>query len=142
MELIKPTVTMKYVNISNFEFAQAVQKIAQTPVTNKTACAIRRVTKELNLAREIISKDYQDKIVEVFGKRDEKGELIRPKDQPAGFDVDEAKQPEFLKAQEAFGENTVELKCAPLDSDMLGDIKLSAWELEKLGSLFSDTESK
>src|SRR5882724_7195059 len=142
METTKPSVTMKYVDISSFEFAQAVQKISQTPVDNKTACAIHRITKQLNVVREKISKDYQEKIVELFAKRDDKGEVVRPKDNPSGFDIDETKQEEFLKAQEAFGKTEAVLATKPFSPETLKDIKLSARELEVLKELFDDNESE
>lgn len=141
MQQSQPIVTMKYADISNFEFAQAIQKIAQTPLDNKTACAIRRVTKQLNVVREKISKEYQEKIVDLYGKRDEKGTIVRPENNPAGFDVVEGKEDEFVKAQEEFGKTAADLLTSPLTPDMLKDIKLSARELEMLQNLFDDGEA-
>jgi hypothetical protein len=141
METMKPTVTMKYSDISSFEFAQAIQKIAQTPVDTKTACAIHRVTKALNSVRLKISADYQDKIVLMYGKKDEKGDVIRPLDNPNGFDVQEEKTEEFKKAQEDFGKTEAVLETKPLSMELLKDIKLSARDLEVLNNLFSDEET-
>ena len=132
---------MKYVDVSSFEFAQAIQKIAQTPIDNFTACKIRRVTKALTKVREQISKHYQDSIVEKYAKRDDAGKIIRPKDQPNGFDLDQEKAG-FVEEQEAFGKTEVSLECSPFTPIMLKDIKLSAYELEKLGPLFDDSVSE
>lgn len=141
METTQPTVTLKYVDISSFEFAQAIQKIAQTPLDNKTACAIRRVTKSLNKVRDEISAKYQSDIVEKFAKKDEAGQVIRPKENPAGFDVAEGMEDEFVKAQEMFGKNEAVLETKAMTPELLKDIKLSARELEVLNNLFDDQEA-
>lgn len=71
-------VKLKYKEISNFAFAQAVQKISQANTHGATAALIHKVTRQLGFARKEIAKAYQSELVEKFGKRDEKGQLVRP----------------------------------------------------------------
>src|SRR5205807_2099583 len=124
---------------SSFEFAQAIQKIHQTPVDNKTACAIHRAIKQLNKAREQISKDYQEKIVDRFAKKNEKGEVIRPSDNPSGFDVIEGQEEEFSKAQEDFGKTPFTMQTGPFTPQTFKDIKMSGRDLEVLKEFFLDS---
>ena len=131
------TVTMKYKTISEEEFAIAMHKVCQTPVGNQAACAIRRVSKALNKARDLIAKEYTDEIVEKFGAKDANGKIIIPKG--SMFTVDETKRDEFNKAQDEFGKKEVILECGPLTSTELSDIKLSGRDLEVMGELFSET---
>lgn len=140
MEKNVPTVKMKYSEVSAFEFVQTMQKISNTPVDNKTACAIKKVVKVLDQANEGIRKEFKDTMVEKFAKRDEAGAIVVPKGNPVGFDIDEAKTEEFMKAQEEFGGKETELKCHPLSPTHLKDIKLSAKELSLLGPLFTEEE--
>lgn len=129
-------VVLKYSEISSFQFAQAMQKITSTPTHGQVASQIHKVAKHLNRAREQISKAYQTEIIEKFGKRDEQGKLIRPEGEPNGFEPMEDKQEEFMAAQEAFGQNTIELNCQPFTIQLLGDIKVSAHDLEALKDLY------
>lgn len=129
-------VTMKYSEISSFQFAQAMQKISSTPTHGAKASAIHKIARALTRAREDISKEYQKQIVEVYGKRDADGKIVRPEGEPNGFEPMEEKQEEFLKTQEEFGANTADLKCDPLTLQMLEDIKISAQDLEALKGLY------
>lgn len=133
-------VTLKYSEISSFQFAQAVQKISSTPTHGQVASQIHKVTRQLTKARDQISKEYQAEIVEKYGKRDDKGALIRPDGQPNGFEPMEEKEADFLAAQEAFGGKTVELNCQPFTVQLLGDIKVSAQDLESLKALYAGNE--
>lgn len=129
-------ITMKYSELSSFQFAQAMQKISATPTHGEKASQIHRVAKALTKARDTISKEYQTQIVDVFGKRDAEGKIIRPDGEPNGFEPIEEKQDEFLKAQEDFGANVVEMKCEPFTIQTFSDMKISAADLEALKSLY------
>lgn len=130
-------VRLKYSEISNFQFAQAMQKIASTPTHGQVASQIHKVTKKLTAVRNQISKEYQDKIVATFGKKDEAGAVIRPAGEPMGFEPIEEKQAEFMTAQEEFGNTEVELPVNPFNVQLLGDIKVSAQDLEALKGLYA-----
>lgn len=135
----RPKIKIKYSEISSFEFAQAMQKIASTPVDTKTACAIRRVAKKVEKALADIRDEYKVKFIDVWGKKDETGKIIPPADgNPSGFEVPDEKADEFIKAQEAFGKSEIELDVRPLTKDELKDIRLSAKELDCLRDLFID----
>lgn len=139
MELAKPEVKIKYSEVSSFEFAQAMQKIASTPVDNKTACSIRRVAKAVTKVLDDIREEYKVKFIDVYGKKDAEGKIVPPADgNPTGFEVPDDKQDEFVKAQVDFGNTEATLPVGPLTQADLKDIKLSARELDCLRDLFND----
>lgn len=128
--------TMKYSEVMNFNFAQTMQVLTSARVHGNVASQIHKVTTQVDRARTRIIKEFQDEIVENFGKRDEEKKIIRPEGEPRGFEVDETKQDEFEKVQKAFDERTVELKATPFTIQLLGDIKISAQDLKALGPLY------
>lgn len=131
-------VKLKYSEISSFQFQQAVQKIAATPTHGQKASLIHKTTKAVGQARTQISKEFQDELVPEFAKKDAEGKIIRPEGEPNGFEPDETREAEFLKAQEAFGERWIELpKISPYTLDTLSDIKVSAQDLEALKGLYT-----
>lgn len=129
-------VKLKYSELSSFGFAQAMQKIASTPTHGTKASQIHKISKQLTFARERISKEYQDQLVQTYGKKDENGKVIRPEGEPMGFEPIEEMAEEFATAQEKFGENVVELTVQPMSLDLLSDIKVSAQDLEALRGLY------
>jgi len=135
-----PTIKMTYAQLGNFGVAQTLQKIASTPTSNKNACHIHRITKEVQKAREMIVKEFQTEIVEKFGKRDAGGKIIRPADQPKGYEPIEGKEAEMDEAFKAFDAKTITFNCRPLTPSVLADIKISAQEIDALGELFTETE--
>lgn len=137
MEKVKP-IKMRYKDIKSFEFAQVMSKLSNTSTINVRANHIRHIVKELNKAGEQISEEYKSSIIEPYAKKDKSGALVKPKGEPGGFIPDEARQDEFLKAQEEFGERFAEINWRPMTPDTLSDIKLTAKELDLLGDLFTE----
>lgn len=133
-------IKMKYSDIGNFGFAQLMQKIAQTATNNRNACHIHKITREITKAREKIADDYQKEIAEVFGKRDEAGQLIRPEGEPKGYDVIDGKEKELEAAHATFGEKLAEINWRPLTPTTLADVKVSAAEIELMKDLFTEDE--
>lgn len=129
-------VKLKYSELSSFGFAQAMQKITTTPTHGQKASVLHKLGKSLGFARERISKEYQAQLVETYGKRDDLGKIIRPEGEPLGFEPIEGKEEEFAKAQEAFGDNMIELDVRPLTLEILSDMKISAQDLEALKGLY------
>lgn len=136
---IKP-ITMKFKDVGSFEFASTIQKIGAKETSNKNACAISRVVKALDGGRKLIQDRFQTDIAEKFGKRGEDGKLIRPENEPNGYDLIDGKEKELGEAVEAFGENTFEITVNPLTPSVLADHKLSANDIRMLGDLFSEDE--
>lgn len=138
MEKIK----VKYNSFSNFEFLQAIQKIASTPTTAAKANTIRKITNALQEGRvKTVVEDYKKEIMEVFAKRNEAGEIVRPDGEPDGFEPIEGKEEECKAATEAFGEKFLEISAEKLTPATLSEVKLSARELELLGDIFTDVEN-
>lgn len=130
-------VRLKYSELSSFQFAQAVQKISQTPTHGQKASQIHKVTRALGVAREKVSKEYASKLIDVFAKKDETGKIIRPEGEPQGFTVPDEKQAEFDVAQNEFGTSWVELDCQPFTLELISDMKVSAQDLEALRGLWA-----
>lgn len=127
-------VKMTYEQVSGFEFAQVVQKIAAQPTDNKAANHVRHIVRELNQIRKDISEGYKKDIVEVYAKRNEKGELPPVEE----FLPEESRMEEFLKVQADFGKRECVVKWRALTPETLKDMKLSAKELDLLGNLFTE----
>lgn len=136
---IKP-IKVKFKEISSFEFASTLQKIAAKETSNKNACAIHRMIKEVDSGRKKIQEVYQTEIAEKFGKRGEDGKLIRPEQEPKGYDPIEGREKEIEEALEKFGEITFEVNCKPLTPSILSEVKLSANDIRVLGDLFAEDE--
>lgn len=134
------TIKMKFKDVGSFEFASTIQKIAAKETSNKNACAINRIVRELDNGRKKIQETYQTEIAEKFGKRNEAGELIRPEQEPKGYDPIEGQEKELEAALEKFGESTFEMSCKPLTPSILSEMKLSANDIRLLGDLFSEDE--
>ena len=128
---------ISYKDLSSFEFAQTMQKIGSTPTHGQLASRIHKVVKALDRARKAVRDEYRKEIIETFGKRDDKGALVRPQDNPEGFEPIEEKKDEFLKAHDAFGDRQADLDVKPFTVDMFGDMKISASDLENLGEMYA-----
>ncbi len=108
-----------------------------TPTHGTKAARIHKIAKTLSDMRDSISKEYQAEIVAVFGKKNDKGEIIRPEGEPNGFEPDESRMAEFEQAQSAFGLKVAAMPSIhPVDMDLLSDVKVSGQDLEALGTLY------
>lgn len=133
-------IKIKYTELMNFQFSQAMQKIASAPVHGNVASQIHKVARQIDWARKRIMKEYQDEIVETFGKRDKDGKLIRPENEPNGFEPEETKVSELEAAQKDFDAREIELKCSPFTIQLFGDIKISAQDLQALKGLYTGND--
>lgn len=147
MKTVKPEVTpikLEFNAMSSFEFASMIQKLASSPTSNKNACAIARVVRELEKAQKLISDTYQTEVVEVFGKKGEDGKVIRPEDDPNGYEPLEMEgyDEKLAAALEVFGKHEFEVNSKPLTPSILADIKISAKEINLLKGLFTEDEAQ
>ena len=133
-------IQIRYADVSNFQFVQAVQKLGNTATDGHTAYKIRKIMKALQDGREKIAKEYTKEVIDVFAKRNESGAIIRPEGDPNGFSVEDAKQDEFQKVQDAFGERTVDIEREPLSLSDLKDFRFTAMEQESLKGILDDSE--
>lgn len=130
--------TIKYKEVGGFELGQVIQKIASTPTSTSKAAAIRKLVKAVQEVRVKAADEWKEQIFEKYSKRDDKGVIVRPKDDPNGFEPDETRAEEMHKAQTEFDNKLAELSISPLNPMILSDVKLSAADLERLGALFSE----
>jgi hypothetical protein len=133
---------LKYSKIMNFAFAQAIQKLTAAPTHGQAASAFHKLAKAITRARAQIQKEYQEKVAGVFGKKDEAGALIRPEGEPNGFEPIEEKMGEFEAAQAAFGETEIEVDAPSITLQLIGDIKVSAQDLDALGNLYPENREE
>lgn len=134
-------VQLKHKTISGFNFQQTIQKFATAQMTPANAVKIRRIIRALESARTKIYAAYKTDVIEVFAKRDDKNDIVRPEGEPDGFVPIEGKEAEFKTAQDAFGERTVELDCSPFIPQMMESMKISAGEIEALSEMWSDNDA-
>lgn len=147
MKTAKAEVTpikLEFNTMSSFEFASMIQKIASSPTSNKNACAIARVVKELEKAQKLIADTYQTEVVEKFAQKGEDGKVLRPKDDPTDYIKLEMENfdEKLAAALEVFGKHEFEVVAKPLTPSVLADIKISAKEINMLAGLFSEDEAQ
>lgn len=132
-------VTITYKEMYNHGFVQAWQKLKSTPTYGPSARQVHLVAREIKYANAQISKEFQRDIAEIYGKRDDKGTLIR-NDGPESYELDETKKDMHEKAHETFGAKTLTLKCPPFTAQFIDNFKkaefLSATDLEALGPFY------
>jgi len=131
-------IKITYKQLSDFTTAQTLQKLSSTPTSNKNACHIHHILKEIQVIREKISADYQEKIVALYAVKDDKGEVVRKAGEPLSFDVDQTKTEAFMAAQEAFGDTEAMVNWKPLTMETIADVKISAAEINSLHGLFME----
>ena len=131
-------IKMKYSQVSNYGFMQAVQRLAGLQLHAKAVYSLKKIVDDLNAKKKVIADEYDADILEKFATRDEKGVIIRSDD--GGFTPKEELSDEFHKAQEAFGEREFTINREKLHLAMLGDARLSVNELNVIEPLFSDPE--
>ena len=133
-------VSIKYADVGGFKFAELIQRIVNHPTDGSSAYHIKQLTKELEKGRKQIHTEYMVEVREVYAKRTEDGKIDTeggdPKDENY-FQPDETKMDAFMKAQDAFGARNLTLACRAVTPRMLGDMKISAKELDLLGELYS-----
>lgn len=126
-------IKMSYHEMSNFQFQSAKQKLENAPTDGHTAYRISKIVRELDAKRKEIADEYRKDIIEVFAKRDEKGEYSEHDWTP-----DESRQEEFTKAQEDFGNREFTVRRPKLTAHDVRDAKLSAAELTQLGPILDE----
>lgn len=136
---VKP-IKLKYSQVMNFDFTNVMHKIASKDTDNKKACHINRVVRSVQKGRDQAMADFQSKVADVYGQKDEAGKLVRPQAEPHGFIPVDGKEDEILKAQEELGETEFEVIAKPLTLSVLSDVKMSAKDIHALGPLFSEEE--
>jgi Fe-S cluster assembly ATPase SufC len=129
-------IELKVSDIMSFGFHQVMQKITSTPVHGAVASHIYSVTRQIEKVRAQIMKDYKKEISEAFAKRDADGKIIKAENE-AGFEVEEEKKLELIKAQKALNDKVMVLNCQPLSAQELNEVKLTASDIASLKSLFA-----
>ncbi len=115
-------------------------QIGQIKTSNKNASKIRKIMKEFQRVRVEIADKYAKEIMEVFGQKDEAGNLLRPEGEPNSFIPVEGKEDELIAANKEFGEQEIDFNWEPLNQHILADMKVSASDLETFGALYVEQE--
>ena len=75
----------------------------------------------------------------VYGQKDEKGEVIKERGDH-GFKIIEGKEEECHKAMSEFGERTCEVEFRPINDDCLEGLRVSVNDLQRLGPAYKSDE--
>jgi len=137
-------VKVKYGQMLNFGFHQAMMKLKNSPLESKTAYWIMRISKKLESARKEVLEKWEKDYREVYAERDDDGNIKPVEGGPPGgngFTVTDEKKEDFAKAQKEFMETEWELEdINQISMDKLNTIKFTAQELEMLEGIYAMTE--
>lgn len=111
-------IRLKYSQVSNQNLAQAIQKLARSPMRMKTAYNVKRLVDKLQSARREIATEFERDILGEYAEKDENGKVKYTDGNPS---VPVEKEEAFFKAQEAFGEKTYTLDRDKLSARALMD---------------------
>ena len=119
---------------------RALQKLLNTPMRSQVAYQLKKIADELQKARTTIGQEYEKEIVNVYAVRGEKGDIVRPEDDPMGFDVDPSKRDEFKRVQDDFGKRIIRLERHKITLHDLDGVALSAAELSLLEPIYAEPQ--
>lgn len=126
---------MKYSEVSNMNFSQALQKIAAAPTHGGLASAIHKTLRTITQVQEDIRKDYRKDLMEVYGKRDADGKLVL---NPQGdIDPDESREEEYELAAKEFSQKTVSMPVQAFTPQMIENVRISPQDLQMLGAMYT-----
>lgn len=130
-------IKIPYKDVSDFNFQTALQKLAGATTDGHSAYKIKKVWVGVKKAREAIAEEYKKDIMPKYVKLDEKGEWT-----PETFQVDPAKEAEFIKAQDEFGAKVIEIDRPQLTMSDIRSVQLSALEQLALEPVLDDTQAE
>lgn len=136
-----PEIKIKRGMLADERFKMLVSKIIQTQTTQNEAYHINKFFKEVTR----LSKEYAEKFNEFkdkFAQKTEDGKFALGRDDenrevPDSWMPREEAKAELDKAIKDLHDEEVLFKFRPLTSVTLKDVKVSAYELELLGDLYS-----
>jgi DNA-binding protein H-NS len=131
-------IQLTYKQAMEFEFVRTMRKLATTPMQTHTAYSIKKITDALMSARKKVASEWETDILAIYAKKDEKGEVIRSKEDPERFEILEDKLSEFKAKQEEFGNRVITIERAKLTLSDLASVQLSAAELTALEPLYTE----
>ena len=100
-------ITLSYKQVSEQPFISALQKLNGAAVTIGLAMHLKAITSAIHKARVAMSTEYQNEIIEKYGKKDGNGKVIPH--EGGIFDIEESLKEDFARAQEAFGQKTFDI---------------------------------
>jgi hypothetical protein len=115
-------------SLANPRFVAAIQKLAQTPFPIKLTYDIKRLVDKITIARREVATEYEKEVLPKFST--EKDEHGQPK-------IEEAKQDDFMKAQDEFGlkEKTIDRNKLAVSILVNAGYSLSASDLTALDGI-------
>jgi|SRR3990172_701437 len=135
-------VKLKYKSLLNYNFTQAIRKLCNTQLEAKTAYWVNRIAKKLESEQKLLATKYGlqlDAWKAEWAEKLEDGSFKPNLDDPSGrgFIVPNEKQEAFLKVQDEWMQQEVELDgVEPINFEQLKNIKFSAAELEILDGVY------
>jgi hypothetical protein len=127
---------MTYKSVMSFEFTNLVQKLVNTPTSNKNASHIHKIYKALDAAGTKIREEFKAEVLSKFALKDENGGIKT--DEHGTYEPDPAQMEEYNKAMTEFEARECVIDWRPLTPDTLSDVKVTAKEIDLLGPLYSE----
>ncbi len=132
-------IEVSYASLNNPRFNMAFGKLMNAPLNVKTSYQLKKIADALIAEQTKVQKLYTDEIVNKFGKKDEKGELIHPANNPAGFDIPEEAMEAFNAANVEFQKRTFTIDRTKILLADLGNLTMAATELTLLEPFYTDS---
>lgn len=129
-------IKMTYQQATSQQFVTAFQRLAGTQFSAQVAYKIKKLADHITRAKKQIAVEYEA-LVNQYAKKDEHGNLVKPEG-GMGFDVEESKQEEFIKAQEEFGKKEFTLEYEPFYLYEFGNAQFTAADLSFLEPIWQE----
>lgn len=128
-----------YSKVTSPRLTTAVQKLVGLSLPTKLAYSVKKMVDAIQTARKTISSEFE-KIVQEYAQKDDKGALVRPKDDPTGFEIPDDKMEAFTKAQKDFGDREIVIPRHKFSLEAFMHVNVSAADLSALDAFFDDPE--
>lgn len=128
-------ILIPYKDVSAFNFQTALQKLAGTSMDGHSAYKVKKIFAGVKKGQELVSEKYKAEIMPKFAKLDAEGKFDIEK-----FEVDPAKEAEFVKAQDEFGLQNIEIDRPKLTLQDIRNVQLSPIEQLALEPVLDDSQ--
>lgn len=130
-------IKMNYTQFMGLPFTQSIQKLTSQSFNARIAYAIKKIADKMHQQRNKIQAEYRE-LIEKFGTKDEKGELVLIGENKEGFDVPAERMEEYKAAEKAFGETQFTIDRPQLTLEEISKVEFTPAELGHLDPLIVD----
>jgi hypothetical protein len=133
-----PKLKIKRGALMSFDMNNLLQKLVNTPTSNKNASHINHIYKEAKRNEDELRALFKKEVVEIHAVKLENGKVDTTPE--GGYKVDPAKQKKHDDAMNAFLDQDAFIEWSPIRPSHLSDIKVTAKEIGLLGELYDENE--